>query len=175
METLSLFFLAMVGIAALLATIAVWAPRRPTTRFLAVAVLALFVPVVYVGVVDLLSRPKPLQHEWFKRHVDEATVLGVSFDEGRAIYLWLQLDSAVEPRFYVLPWQTELAQRLEDLIDEAIQGRALVRIRNLFTRKSFEDMGDINARIVPPASLPLKKPPPPARVFNPRAKNLQGA
>lgn len=175
METLIIFFSLLVGVAAALATIAIWTPRKTAVRAVAVVVTALFVPLAYLGVQDLLSKPKPMEHEWFKRHVDEAVVLGVSLDENKAIYLWLRLDDSLEPRFYVMPWRTQLAEKLQNLIDEAIQENATVTIKNPFSAKSFDNLGDLNVNIVPPAAPPLKKPPPPAQIFNPRERNLKGA
>ena len=175
METLIIFFSLLVGVAAALATIAVWTPRKTSVRAAAVVVTALFVPLAYLSVQDLLSKPKPMKHEWFKRHVDEAVLLGVSLDENKAIYLWLRLDDSLEPRFYVMPWRTQLAEKLQNLIDEAIKESATVTIKNPFSAKSFDNLGDLNVNIVPPAAPPLKKPPPPAQIFNPRERNLRGA
>ncbi len=175
METLIIFFSLLVGVATALAAIAVWTPRRTAIRAVAVVVAAIFVPVAYLSMNDLLSKPKPMEHEWFKRHVDEAVILGVSLDEGKAIYLWLRLDDSLQPRFYTLPWRTQLAEKLQNLIDEAIQANALVTIKNPFSKKAFENLGDLNVHIVPPPAPPIKKPPPPAQIFNPREKNLKGA
>lgn len=165
----------LIGVAAALAAIAVWTPRKTPVRAVAVFIAALFVPVAYLSMHDLLSRPKPMEHEWFKRHVDEAVILGVSLDEGKAIYLWLRLDDSLEPSFYRLPWQTQLAEKLQNLIDEAIQANAVVTIKNPFSKRAFDDLGDLNVHIVPPPVPPLKKPPPPAQIFNPRERNLKGA
>ena len=121
MNAVFVVFGSLLGVTALLASIAIWSPRRTPVRTLAVVLTALFVPIGYLGVTELLSQPKPMQHEWFKRHVDEATLLGVSLSEGQAIYLWLRLDDSLEPRFYVLPWQQQLAENLQNLVDEAIR------------------------------------------------------
>lgn len=175
METLIIFFALLISVAAALAGIAVWTPRKTNVRAAAVVVTALFVPVAYFSMGDLLSKPKPMEHEWFKRHVDEAVILGVSLDEGNAIYLWLRLDDSLEPRFYKLPWRTQLAEKLQNLIDEAIRANALVTIKNPFSKHAFDNLGDLNVHIVPPPAPPLKKPPPPAQIFNPREKGLKGA
>ncbi|HEX9583575.1 MAG TPA: hypothetical protein VGB36_03625 [Gammaproteobacteria bacterium] len=175
METLILFFALLTGVAAALAAIAVWTPRKTYVRAAAVVVTAFFIPVGYLGLQDLLSKPKPMEHEWFKRHVDEAVVLGVSLEEGEAIYLWLRLDDSLQPRFYVLPWRTQLAEKLQNLIDEAIQAGATVTIKNPFSRHAFENLGDLNVNIRPPPSQPFKPRPPPAQIFNPREQDLKGA
>lgn len=168
MEDLFLVFTALLAVTALLASIAIWSHRRTAVRTLAVALTALLIPIGYLGVTQLLSQPKPMHHEWFKRHVDEATLLGVSVREGEAIYLWLRLDDSLEPRYYVLPWQQQLAEKLQNIIDEAIREGASVTIANPFARKSFDDLGSMNMRIIRPPQPPMKPPSPPPQIFNPR-------
>ncbi|MDH3670846.1 MAG: hypothetical protein OES46_06715 [Gammaproteobacteria bacterium] len=170
MDTLILLFAASIGVAALLAAIAIWAPRATPIRATAVLVTALFIPLAYLGLTEILSQPKPMGHEWFKRHVDEATILGVSIDEGKAIYLWLRLDRSLEPRYYKLPWRMQLAEKLQNLIDEAIKENATVKIKSPFSRKSFDDLGDLNIEIILPPLPPQKLPPQPPQFFNPRQR-----
>ncbi|MDX2312485.1 MAG: hypothetical protein QNL90_00290 [Gammaproteobacteria bacterium] len=170
MNAVFVVFGSLLGVTALLASIAIWSPRRTPVRTLAVVLTALFVPIGYLGVTELLSQPKPMQHEWFKRHVDEATLLGVSLSEGQAIYLWLRLDDSLEPRFYVLPWQQQLAENLQKLVDEAIRDGASITISNPFAHKAFDDLGSMNMQIVRPPQLPMKPPSPPPQIFNPRER-----
>ena len=171
MKVLFIIFIALLAVTALLATIAIWSQRRTPVRTLAVVLTALFIPIGYLTVTELLSQPKPMQHEWFKQHVDEATLLGVSVRENQAIYLWLRLDDSLEPRYYVLPWQRQLAEKLQNLIDEAIRDGASVTISNPFSRKSFDDLGSMNMRIIRPPQPPMKPPSPPPQFFNPRERS----
>ena len=171
MDPVYVFFCLLLGLVAVLASIAVWAPRRARLRALAVALVAGFAPLGYLTLTEILSQPKPMSHEWFKRHVDEALVLGVSFDEGNAIYLWLRLDEVPEPRYYRLPWRPLLAEKLQNYVDEAIRKGAQVRLRNPFSKRAFDDMGDLNVEIILPPPLPGKLPPVPPRVFNPRERS----
>ena len=171
MKVLFIIFIALLAVTALLATIAIWSQRRTPVRTLAVVLTALFIPIGYLTVTELLSQPKPMQHEWFKQHVDEATLLGVSVRENQAIYLWLRLDDSLEPRYYVLPWQRQLAEKLQNLIDEAIRDGASVTIANPFSRKSFDDLGSMNMRIIRPPQPPMKPPSPPPQFFNPRERS----
>ncbi len=172
MEILILLFGGLLGVAALLAGIAIWTPRATAVRATAVALTAAFAPLAYLSLNEVLSRPKPVEHEWFKGHVAEATVLGMSLDEGKAIYLWLALDHSREPRSYVLPWRAQLAEELQELLADALEEDATVKIVNPFGRRSFEDLGELNAQVVPPPALPQKKPPPPARVVDPRERKI---
>ena len=168
MNALLIFYCLVIFVAALLSAIAIWSPRRTFIRTLSVILVALLVPLGYLGVTELLSRPKPMEHEWFKRHVDEATILGVSVNEGQAIYLWLRIEDSFEPRYYVLPWRRQLAEKLQNLIDEAMQEQAVVKLKNPFSRKSFDNLGSMSINIIRPPSPPMKPPPPPAQFFNPR-------
>ena len=172
MDILFYVFAGATGIAAALASIAIWAPRPTRVRVLALAITMLFVPTVYVQTTELLSRPKPMSFEWYQRNTEKAALLGVSLDEGQSIFLWLRLADSVEPRSYVVPWNLRLAERLEDAIDEAAKGRSMVVIDNPFQRRSFNDWGDLNIDVIPPPTLPMKKPPPPPRIFNPRGQEI---
>lgn len=171
MKDLFLIFVALLSVAALLASIAIWSHRRVTIRATAVVLTTLFIPIAYVGISELLSQPKPMRHEWFKRHVDEAKLLGVSVEEGKAIYLWLRLDDSLEPRYYVIPWQQQLAEKLQNVIDEAINEGAAVIISDPFSRKAFDNLGDMNIRIIRPPQPPMKPPSPPPQFFNPRERS----
>lgn len=172
MDAVYVFFCVLLALIATLASIAVWAPRRARPRAAAVLLVAAFAPLGYFTLTEILSQPKPMSHEWFKNHVDEATVLGVSFDEGTAIYLWLRLDGSPEPRYYQLPWRPVLAQKLQNYVDEAIRKGAQVMLKNPFTKRSFDDLGDLNVEIILPPQLPGKLPPAPPQVFNPRERAI---
>ena len=56
----------------------------------------------------------------------------------RGIFLWLQLDGIEEPRSYVLPWSRELAQQLQDALQEAEERESGVRMRLPF-EQSLDD------------------------------------
>lgn len=173
MENLIYIFIASVGMAALLATIAIWSPRRTRIRVVAIVVTAMFLPLGYVELVELLSNPKPMSYEWFKSDAEFATVLGVSFEEGVAIYLWLRLDDEIKPRYYVLPWGNKLAERLEEAVDDAVSKYSTVVIPTPFSPKSLEELGNMNIRIIPPPVPPTKTPPfAQPRVFNPRKQDI---
>lgn len=169
MNILIYLFIVTISVAAALATIAIWAPRAPKVRIAAVLATTLFIPLAYLQAVELLSKPKPISFEWFDRDVQLAHILGASMDEGRAIYLWLRVDGEVEPRYYVMPWRREAAEKLEDVIDNAIRQNATVVLKKPFFRKSLDELGDLNAYVIPPPLPPQKMPPSaPPRVFNPR-------
>ncbi|MDD9877629.1 MAG: hypothetical protein OXR84_09345 [Magnetovibrio sp.] len=170
MDFLIYVFIAATLVAATLASLAIWAPRVARVRWAALGVAALFIPLSYVLFLEFLSKPKPKGYEWFEANVEEAEVLGVSLSEGEAIYMWLRLDGAIEPRYYVFPWDLRLAERLEEDVDNAINRNSKLVIKNPFNRRPGEPLGDLNLEIIPPPLMPLKKPRVPPRIFNPRGQ-----
>jgi hypothetical protein len=112
MNELGALFAGLGGLAFVLANIAIWAPRRLRVKLGAIVTAAVFLPAVYLGLSEMLSRPKPVAAEWLRRELAEATVLGAQMQEGRAIYIWLAMDGAEEPRAYALPWSEHLARQL---------------------------------------------------------------
>ncbi len=172
MDILFYVFAGATGVAAALAAIAIWAPRPTRVRVVALGIAALFIPVVYTQSIEMLSKPKPASFEWYERGADSAELLGVSFAEGRSIYLWLRIAGTSEPRSYVIPWNLKLAEKLEDAVDDAVRKKSTILLKKPFYRRSLEEWGDLNVEIKPPPLPPLKKPPLPPRVFNPRGENI---
>ena len=150
------FFIGNVALFALLAAIAIWSPRRTAVRVVALVTAALMMPLGYLQLTELLSRPKPIDFEWFEREALSAVVLGARFEEGEAIYLWLQLESSTQPRYYTLPWRQELAERLEQAVDDATARGSTVTIATPFSPKSLEELGNLNVEIIPPPVPPTK-------------------
>ena len=168
MSPLVHFHFAAVLAAVLLATIAIWAPRRTVPRAAAVVLAVMLIPASYISLTELLGKPKPIAHEWWSSRVTDAVLLGTSVDEGRAIYLWVRLDGETRPRYYELPWRRTVAERIQEVTDEAIRTRGRIEIKDIFSSRAWDDLGHINIDIVPPSAPPLKTPPPPARMFDPR-------
>lgn len=168
MDIIYYLFAGAVAVAAGLASLAIWAPRITRVRVAALALAALFIPVAYVEMAELLSKPKPMSFEWFERASNDALVLGINLDEGRAIYLWLRLSGDSEPRYYVIPWNVRLAEKLEDAADDAVRRSGAIVLKNPFQKRSQEDMGDLNVEIIPPPVPPQKMPRFPPRIINPR-------
>ncbi len=137
MDILFYVFAGATGIAAALASLAIWAPRPTRIRIVAIAVTTLFLPVAYVQLIEMLSKPKPMSFEWYQRDTVKAELLGTSLDEGRAIYLWLRLEGSLEPRYYKVPWNFKLAEKLEFAVDDAVRENSTIILKNPFYRKSL--------------------------------------
>lgn len=172
MNILFFVFAGATAIAAALATIAIWAPRRTRVRVIAVGITTLFIPVVYIQMAEMLSKPKPISFEWYEKSRARAQVLGISLKEGEAIYVWLRPEGLLEPRYYVIPWNLKLAERLEDAVEGALRSNSTVVITNPFWNRRAADWGEANVEIVPPPLPPLKQPLIPPQIFNPRDKSI---
>lgn len=129
MSNLPFLFALAAVLAAMLASIAIWAPRALPVRAGAVICAVLFMPLAYAGLNDLLSRPKPVAMEWWLSEAEEATVLGSQMREGESLYLWLQLPAEAEPRAYRLPWSQQMAQQLQQAIEQAERNGTEARMR----------------------------------------------
>ena len=92
-------------------------PRgRLWQRTASATIFVLLIALVYGGSIELLGRPKPVRLEW--REMEKAQVLGSSLRENEAIYLWLQFEGKPEPTVYTLPWNVQMAQQLQNAMQE---------------------------------------------------------
>ncbi len=166
MSDLSQLFVATAAAVGLLTLISLWTPRRLAIKGTALATGVLLLPLSYASLVDLLSRPKPIDLEWWQNHAKEATVLGSQMHEGEGIYLWLQLPDVPEPRGYVLPWNRATAEQLQQAQREAEQ----------------QDGGEVHMRLPFEPSLEQREPmfyaqpqpaPPPKDMTNPPPQYFQ--
>jgi hypothetical protein len=138
MTEITQLFVLGAALAALLSLISIWAPRRLAIKGAALATAVLFLPVSYAALVDLLSKPKPVDLEWWQTDAAEAEVVASRLVEDQAIYLWLQLPGVAEPRAYALPWDRASAEQLQQAMREAEQQGGRVRMRLPF-EPSLED------------------------------------
>ena len=123
-----LFVIAAV-LAATLGLISIWAPRRLMIKGMALATATMFLPVAYASLIELLSKPKPVDLEWWQNDAAEAEVVASRLIEEEGIFLWLQLPDLVEPRAYVLPWDRASAEQLQKALREAEQRGSGVQMR----------------------------------------------
>ena len=80
MSLLFYFYLAAVCTAVLLATVAIWAPRRTVPRAAAVALAVAVIPASYAALTEILGKPKPVAHEWWS---DRSTSAVPPWDQRR--------------------------------------------------------------------------------------------
>ncbi len=157
MSELTAIFAVLGGLAFVLANIAIWSPRKLRVKMGALATAAVFLPVAYMSLSEMLSRPKPVDGEWAHRELAEATVIGSQMVEGQAIYLWLGLEGVEEPRAYALPWDEKVARQLH-----GARRNAEARGTNVKMRNPFEPSSDERERVfyaAPQAPPPQKQRP----------------
>lgn len=157
MDSILYLYAIVVVLAASLAIITVWAPRKLWVRVTAVVFAGLLMPTAYASLNELLSRPKPMSLEWARKSVPEATVVGSRVREGEAIYLWLQIAGLDEPRAYMLPWSKNLAKQLHKAQREAGKRGGAVGMRMPFEATLDQSEQRFYAR--PQARPPLKPRP----------------
>lgn len=134
---LALYFFVPTAIAAaILANIGIWSPRNGWLKISAIVVTALFLPLSYGSISELLSRPKPISMEWARRTMPEARLIAASLQEGKAIYIWLQTPDTPEPRAYQLPWNKETAKQLQRAQRRAKTTKNGVKIRRPFDKEN---------------------------------------
>lgn len=138
MADLTLYFVAAAGLGALLAAAVLTAPRVLPLKIGALAVLALLMPTVYLGLNAMLSRPKPVSIEWLAAPDEDAKVVAAYMDEDEAIYLWLKLAGEGEPRAYRMPWHEQRARELHEAQQAAEQAGTEVVMRKPFARDDRE-------------------------------------
>lgn len=78
-----------------------------------------------LGIITLQAAgvAKPLWSQW--PVIERATIAGVAFDEGKAIYLWLRVGKAAEPIAYSLPWSERIAGNIATAYSEAADGQGI--------------------------------------------------
>jgi hypothetical protein len=133
--------------------------RAAVSGFFAVLLAGLF-----FGYSDMLGRPKSTRLEVLRPSESEAKVLGSYVVEGAGIYLWLQLKGIREPRYYVLPWDEQVARDLQ----QAIADNAARHGSGVAMRRPFEKSWDKREAMFypePQPMLPEKNGAPPPVVF----------
>lgn len=161
MINLSYLFMTTAVVAGLLATISIWSRHRSWIRAGAIATAILFLPLAYASYASLLSKPKPVALEWWLGEANEATVLSSSIQEEVGIFLWLQLAEIAEPRAYVIPWNRDLAEQLQEASREAEEQDGQLQMRLPF-EPSLDEL-EPKFYAMPQPALPPKdmhRPPP---------------
>jgi hypothetical protein len=168
MTSITQLFVIAAALAATLSLIGIWAPRRLAIKGTALATSVLFLPVSYASLVDLLSKPKPMNLEWRQSDAD-AEILASHLVEDQGIYLWLQLPDVAEPRAYVLPWDRASAEELQQAMREAEQQGSGVEMRLPF-EPSLEDR-ERKFYVRPQPALPPKDLPLSPQLYQPPGRD----
>ncbi len=156
MDSLIYLFAVAVLLAAALAAISIWSPRRLWVKGFALALTALLSASAYASYADLLSKPKPVSLEWAQRHAGEATVLAATMRENEAIYIWLELEGVSSPRAYALPWSQQAAEQLQQAMREAEENGTGVQMQAPF--QTDRQPTEMVFHAAPQPAMPQKQP-----------------
>jgi hypothetical protein len=163
-------FVVAAALAGILGLISIWAPRRLVIKGMALATATLFLPVAYASLVELLSKPKPVDLEWWQNDTAEAEVVASRLVEEEGIYLWLQLPEIPEPRAYVLPWDRASAEQLQQALREAEQRGSGVQMRLPF-EPSLDPLEPKFYAMPQPALPPKDLTEPPPQLYQPPGRD----
>lgn len=150
-------FSSFLGLIFILATIAIWSPRNPYVKSLALITSAILMGIAYFSLTEMLGRPKPIESEILRRNTETAVVVWYGMVEGKAIYLLLNIPEEKTPLFYVIPWNDKLAKQLHGAKQTAKENGTRVRMG-----RPFEFSFDRYKRLfyaLPQEAPPLKDKP----------------
>lgn len=148
--TLTLFTVFAILAALVLGLASLALARAPAARAASFGLAVLALLYGYGAGAELLGRPKPLRLAGFERTLADATVIASTYEEGRAIYLWLMLPGREAPRAYVMPWSQAAAEDLLRAEEEAEANGTRVRLRNPFRPGEDGAEGFFDAPALPP-------------------------
>lgn len=170
MEQLTLWMFVFIGIMTALVAVVVWSPRKFWIKIIALILSVAFLACAYIVFGDLLSRPKPVGMELLYKDTEQAIILGAKIEEDKGIYLLLQLPLINEPRYYVLPWDKDLALQLQEALRGARERRDGRGIPFFWPFKKSLERRDLGVEHpFPQLALPEKTVPnAPPRVVLPR-------
>jgi hypothetical protein len=163
-------FVIAAALAATLGLIGIAAPRRLAIKVIALATAVLFLPVAYASLIALLSKPKPVDLEWWLTGAAEAEVVASRLIENEGIYLWLQLIDVPEPRSYVLPWDRHSAEQLQQALRDAQRNGSGVHMRLPF-EPSLDDREPKFYALPQPALPPKELLEPPPEFYQPPGRD----
>lgn len=130
------WFIPLAIIVTALATIVIRSHHHIGIKWAGVALVALWLPISYLSLNDLLSRPKPVTLEFLD--FDTLTVIASQSVEDESIYLWLQMDDG--PRSYVMPWSESSARQLHEAKRASEGEGGTVTVDNLFDGNGGESV-----------------------------------
>lgn len=110
----------------------------------------MYAALLYCG-FQALGHPKPAWVELSGS--DEARLIAYQFDEGRAIYLWLQVQGVAEPVAYSLPWEEGKAAAVHRAAHQGTLAGTPVMVQGVMG----SSRGDFKAYARPVQPLPAKE------------------
>ena len=137
-----------------------------TRRAWIVGCMLMFLVASYLSVGELLGRPKPIGVLTdVMPNIKEADIHGAQLEPDVAIYLMLTWSGSGSPRLIDLPWNAEMAKKIQDGLKAKARGEIQkLKIQNPFAR-SYDER--------PPVVHPIPWPKPPEKtIIAPTYENL---
>ncbi len=158
MTALNWFFFLLVMLIAILVSISFKSRIKLYYKVasLSLGIFAFF--LIYLSLLEILSRPKPRELELLNKYVKEVTLLHVSWVENESMHLLVRLDGVKEPRLYSFPWDPVQAQEFDEALEKGRESSEEVRITNPFFISNIEERKTL-IYSAPAKPLPAKKPP----------------
>ena len=158
MTVLNWFFFIITILIAFIIGISFWSRKKFKMKVMILGFGTVSFFMLYVCLLETLSRPKPKNLELLNRYSNELTLLHVNWVEGEAIYLLVQLDNSSQPRLYKFPWNAAQAQEFDEVLSEGRENGQEVKIANPFFSSNTEERKTITY-IAPVKPLPPKTKP----------------
>ena len=118
MDILNIFYIVLLALAVLLISITIWSRRPFRWRISGFFIGATLISLLFISILELLSRPKPAHLELFYKDIPEVVLLHASWEEEVALYILVEIPGVEEPRLYILPWSREDAEQFEQAMQE---------------------------------------------------------
>lgn len=128
MELFNLQVVALIGMSLMLVVIGVWSARFAAARFVMLGLFSGMIGVTFGASTKLLGQAKPVGLEWFAPQAEEAVIVNGYLMEGRGIFLTVIWENN-EPQLYVLPWDLDAAQQLQNAMSEADENGTQAKMR----------------------------------------------
>ena len=154
MNLLTFVFAIVVLAASALASLAVWSSRGPRPKAAALAISAVLMVSVFIGLIELMGVPKPARLDITDSATRDAKVLATSVREGEVVYVWLQPNDSSAPRAYAMPWEDQKVRQLFRAIEAAKDSGTEVRVRSGLSLRAGHE--DAPFYVVPQSPLPPK-------------------
>ena len=112
------------------------------------------VVLAFFATTELLSLPKPTRLEILRQNVMDIEIIAARIIKDQGIYLLTQLPDETEPRYYVLPWDQDLADQIRKGMEN--NKRGLRMTRPFSWDRSWETRDPPKIYEPPPERLPPK-------------------
>jgi hypothetical protein len=113
--------LGVVALFAAAAWLAIWSRRDTWARPAAVALFVAALPTIGLAAIESLGWHRPIELVWDLEEGDYR-VLAAKLVQDKAIYIYVDDETRVEPRPLVLPWDNDTANAIQRALDGAPAG-----------------------------------------------------